>query len=92
MSETNLPRPDNNLVWAILTTVLCCLPLGIVSIIKAASVDSLWASGRQEEAVKASKDAKNFAMYGAICGAIIGVFYMIYLVFCFFLGFAGAMA
>jgi hypothetical protein len=30
--------PDTNLVWAILCTVLCCLPLGIVSIIKATSV------------------------------------------------------
>ena len=37
MESTNQPMgppPDNNLVWAILCTVLCCLPLGIVSIIK----------------------------------------------------------
>ena len=29
----------NNLVWAILTTLFCCLPLGIVSIVHAAKVD-----------------------------------------------------
>ena len=26
-------RPDNYLVWAILTTILCCLPFGVVSIV-----------------------------------------------------------
>lgn len=41
--ETNLQKPDNNLVWGILVTILCCLPFGIVSIIKASSVDNLWA-------------------------------------------------
>ena len=33
--------PDNNLVWAILSTVLCCLPLGIVAIIKSTLVSVL---------------------------------------------------
>jgi len=30
--------PDNNLVWAILCTVMCCMPLGIVAIIKSTKV------------------------------------------------------
>ena len=29
----------NNMVWAILTTLFCCLPFGIVSIVYAAQVD-----------------------------------------------------
>ena len=37
---TNNPKPDNWLVWAILSTILCCLPLGIVSIIYATKVDN----------------------------------------------------
>ena len=44
------PAPDNNLVWAILSTLFCCLPLGIVSIVKAASVNSLWAQGQYDQA------------------------------------------
>ena len=38
-------KPENNLVWGILCTVLCCVPFGIVSIVSATRVDSLWAMG-----------------------------------------------
>jgi hypothetical protein len=31
---------SNNLVWAILATLFCCLPTGIVAIVYAAQVDS----------------------------------------------------
>jgi hypothetical protein len=40
------PKPDNNMVWGILTTILCCLPLGIVSIVYASKVDSYYAAGQ----------------------------------------------
>ena len=50
--EPNMQKPDNNLVWAILITILCCWPFGIVAIIKAASVDGLWYSGRHDEALQ----------------------------------------
>ncbi|MBR4161534.1 MAG: CD225/dispanin family protein [Bacteroidaceae bacterium] len=68
--------PDTNMVWAILCTVLCCLPLGIVSIIKATSVEKLWYQGREEEARKASEDAKKYAMWGAIASLIVWVIYI----------------
>ena len=38
-------KPDNNLVWAILSTILCCLPLGIVAIVYASKVDGLYNQG-----------------------------------------------
>lgn len=88
----NQPGPNNNLVWAILTTVFCCVPLGIVAIVKAASVDGLWNSGRYEEAVKASEDAKKFSMYGAGCGLVLCLLYIAYMVFCFGLGILGGMS
>jgi len=44
------PPPDNNMVWAILSTVLCCLPLGVVSIVKSSQVSSLWFQGFHAEA------------------------------------------
>ena len=52
------PEPDNNLVWAILSTVLCCLPLGIVSIVKSTSVSKLWAAGDYAGAQKAADEAR----------------------------------
>lgn len=75
----NMPmtKPDNNMVWAILCTVLCCLPAGIVSIISATKVDSLWNSGQYEAAAKEAKKAKDWALYGAIAGGVVIVLYFI---------------
>ncbi len=69
--------PDNNLVWAILSTVLCCLPLGIVAIIKSTQVSGLWASGQYAAAQKSADDAKKFAIWGAIAGVVFAVLYLI---------------
>jgi hypothetical protein len=66
-------EPDNYLVWAILTTVLCCLPLGIVSIIYSTKVSGLWSQGRYAEAQAAADSAKKWAIIAAIVGAVIGV-------------------
>ncbi len=73
--DTMNPRPDSNLVWAILCTVLCCLPLGIVAIVYAAKVDSLYNSGAYEEAQAASDKARKFSIYGAIAGVAVGLIY-----------------
>lgn len=70
-------KPDNNLVLAILSTVLCCLPFGIVAILKATKVDTLWAQGEQEAAIQAAADAKKWAIIAAICGAVWAVIYFI---------------
>jgi hypothetical protein len=80
-------KPDNYLVWAILSTVFCCLPLGIVAIVKASKVDALWAQGLQEEAIEAANDAKKWSIIGAVSG-VLGV--VLYVVFCLVLGFAAA--
>ena len=79
-------KPDNNLVWAILSTVLCCLPLGIVAIIKSTKVNELWAQGDYEGAKKAAADAKKFAIWGAAVGVI---FLILYIIFVVVLGIAG---
>lgn len=64
------PPPANNLVWGILTTVLCCLPFGIVSIVYAAKVDGLWASGHPDAAHRHAKLARTWAIVAA---AVTGV-------------------
>ncbi len=72
--------PENYLVWAILCTLLCCLPLGIISIIKSTEVNKKWAQGDYEGAHKASADAKKFATWGAIVGLVFAVLYIIFIV------------
>jgi hypothetical protein len=74
-------EPDNYLVWAILCTVLCCLPLGIVSIVYSTKVSGLWAQGRYAEAQSASDSAKKWAIIGAVVGA---VFYVVVVMLWFF--------
>lgn len=58
--------PPSNLVWAILTTILCCLPLGVVSIVYAARVESRWMQGDYQGARESSESAKKFAIYSAV--------------------------
>ncbi len=65
------PKPDNNLVWAILSTVLCCLPIGIASIVFASQVDSKWSAGDYAGAREASEKAKKFAIISA--GVVVGL-------------------
>ena len=70
-------KPDNYLVWSILTTVMCCMPFGIVAIIKSNKVDSLWAEGYQEEAIKAANDAKKWCIIGAVSALVFWVLYIV---------------
>ena len=72
------PRPDNNLVWAILATVFCCLPLGIYSIILASRVNGLYDRGDYIGAQQAADDAKNWAIYSLIAYFAIWVIYVIF--------------
>ena len=52
--------PPSYLAQAILTTLFCCLPLGIVAIVKASQVNGHWQSGRHQEAMSASAQAKQW--------------------------------
>lgn len=75
MGNTPMQKPDSFLVWAILSTFMCCMPLGIVAIIKATQVDSYWAQGLHEEAYKAAAEAKKWTLIGAGLAAAL-VFYI----------------
>lgn len=64
--------PPPNYLWqSIVVTLCCCLPLGIVSIIFAAQVNSKWAQGDVAGAQEASRKAKLFATIGAAIGLVI---------------------
>lgn len=69
------PKPDNYLVWTILSTVCCCLPFGIYAIYCAAQVDSYYRVGDYNKAVEYSGKAKQWAIIGAILGLISSCIY-----------------
>jgi len=75
-NSTGTP-PDNNLIWAILCTVLCCLPLGIVAIVKSTKVKELWALGDHAGAEKAAADAKKYSIWGAVISVAFLIIYFI---------------
>ncbi len=70
----NVPNGEvipNHLVWAILTTLFCCLPLGIVSIVYASQVDGKRAVGDLAGARQASQNAKTWAIWAAVAGPLL---------------------
>ena len=60
MEEQIMMKPNNHMALAILTTICCCLPLGIVAIVKASSVDSLYVAKQYTAAMAAAKEAKKW--------------------------------
>ncbi len=81
MNEQQLQQPQtpppNYLVFAILTTILCCLPFGIVSIIFAAQVNSKWVAGDFAGAQISSKNAKTWAWVAFAVGITAAIIYII---------------
>ncbi len=69
----------NHLVWAILSTLFCCLPLGIVSIVYAAQVDGKRAAGDIAGAREAAGKAKFWALLSAALMLIPAFLYLVFL-------------
>lgn len=71
----------NYLVPAILTTVFCCLPFGVVSIVYAAQVNGKVENGDRSGAVESSRKARMWAwvsfgvgLVAIILALVLGVF------------------
>lgn len=79
-NPTSNRKPDNYLVWAILSTILCCLPLGVVSIIYSCKVNSLWEGRQEQEAYEAARKAKNWAIASAVSGVVFSILYVVAIV------------
>jgi predicted secreted protein len=78
--------PQNYLVWAILSTLFCCLPLGVASIVYAAQVNSKWQAGDTAGAADASAKARKFATWSAIAGVVGGIVWVLFVVLIALLG------
>lgn len=96
-SAAGSPQPDSAdevcpktwLAESILVTIFCCIPFGIVGIVKASSVSSRFAVGDFAGARKASADAKKWVTIGLVCGIIWLVLYFIFMLVGAFAGIAG---
>lgn len=78
--EQKPAKPKDNLVWAILSTLCCCLPFGVVSIVHSAKVDSLYHSGNCIEAQKEADIAKKWAIRSVVAAIVFWVLYIILVV------------
>ncbi len=76
-------KPDNFLVWSILSTVLCSPIFGIVAIVYAAKVDSHWYAGRHAESIDAAKKAKLWTFISVGTGIVFTIIYTIIFTFVF---------
>lgn len=66
-------KPDNYLIWAILSIVLCCWPVGIVAVLYSTKVNKYWEQGKYDEARSASNSAKTWTIVSAVLGVIAGI-------------------
>lgn len=69
-TQSPSPHIDNHLVWAVLVTIFCCLPFGIVSIVYAAQVNGMVAAGSIDAARQASENAKMWAWISFTVGLV----------------------
>lgn len=74
--ESNI-CPKTWMVESILVTICCCLPLGIVGIVNASKVSSLFVAGDFEGAQRASAEAAKWTKIGFFTGLVLIVLYIV---------------
>lgn len=67
----------NHLVFAVITTVCCCLPFGIVAIIYSNQVNTKVALGDVQGAKEASNKAKIWCIVSLVSGFVVGLLYFL---------------
>jgi hypothetical protein len=70
---TSPARVPNHLVWAILVTLFCFLPTGIVAIVYASQVSNKLSVGDVTGAMDASRKAKMWTIISAVAGILVGI-------------------
>lgn len=63
------------MIWAVLSTLFCCLPTGIYAIICASQVDGLYSRGDYYGAQSKANSARTWSIVGAVGAFIIGIIY-----------------
>lgn len=76
-AQQPMQKPQSWLWLGIVTTLLCCLPTGIASIVYASKVDNLWNMGDYQGAIDASKKAQMWGWIGAGLGFVVSFIYIV---------------
>lgn len=77
------PQPPTYLARSIVSTIIGCVPFGIVAIVKASHVEGAWKAGRYEEAKAYSRAARKWSLISFLVGIAIYVLMTIYMYFVF---------
>ena len=77
-TQMTMMKPNNHMALAIFTTICCCLPLGIVAIVKANSVNSLYMMKQYDAAMMASNEAQKWSLIGIVISLVIWVIYIVF--------------
>ncbi len=74
-ASSNGGRVSNTayLVWSIIVTLLCCLPLGIPAIVYAAKINTLSDAGDYMGAQDAAKKSKTWIIVAGVAGLVVGI-------------------
>lgn len=71
MEGNKIPEmPKTWLTQAILVTIFCCVPFGIVGIVYAARIEQLYNQGKYDESLQASLSARKWTKLGFIIGLV----------------------
>jgi hypothetical protein len=73
--------PPNNLVFAILVTVFCCLPFGIAAIVYAAQVNGKAQAGDMAGALESARRSRMWSWWAFGVGMVVLVLYVVLGVF-----------
>lgn len=68
--EAMPPCPTTYLAWAIIVTILCCIPFGIVSIIYAGQVSTKYNQGDYAGAMQSSERAALWLIIAIVAGLV----------------------
>lgn len=76
--EQRPQMPPSHLVWAILATLCCCLPGGIVALIYSSKVAPQYNAGDYEGARRSSERAGMWVIISFVAGLIWAPFYLLW--------------
>lgn len=70
------PKPNNYLVWSIITTILCCLIGGIIAIVYSTKVDGKYYAGDFAGAEADSRASRGWNIGSMIVGGLFNLIYI----------------